>query len=253
MQITFLLSLTILHYTVTVENARILFVPLQMASMVHKFHGIAEELACRGHEVYSVLSDQYISNTKTKAKVPAGITVISYHLTDNGTTYVSDDTAEKYYQLFQNTLQESNEIFANDLHNNCKEMMLDMIFLLQITKIRFDIAIVDGLATYPCLLTIPAYLDIPFVVITPEVMPDHYRIPHLPSFVGNFYNSYSEEMTFIERLHNLYIYFIYASTYPLQLNDDTLLNEYGRPDVKMLSWKDMLRKAELIINFRTMF
>jgi hypothetical protein len=110
--------------------------------------------------------------------------------------------------------------------------------------------IVYGFVVQPCLLIIPAYLNIPFVVLTPEVMPDHHRIPHLPSFIGNLYNEYSDKITFLERLHNMFLYFQYANTLPILIGNGRLLSEYGSPDFKSMIWKQMLREAQLIICIR---
>jgi glucuronosyltransferase len=230
--------------------AKILLMPLQMVSLVQNFHWIGQELAHRGHDVYSALSDQYVENAK--AKIPSEITVITYRIPDSDTSFVSENTATVLYGAikWKTTWWQFVLAFGPGVFQNCKDIMLDETFLSKITHIEFDMILVDGSLIQPCLLVIPAYLKVPFVLITPEVMPDHHRILHLPSFAGNFYNEYSGEITFLGRLHNTFLYFLYAIMFPIPVYNDTLLEEYGQSEFKDMTWTQMLRQTELIICIR---
>ena len=219
-----------------------------MGSLIINSHGIAAELAQRGHEVYSALSDEYLATPR--AKVPLGINVIQFHMLQSGSVYTTVETSKQVYDAIfapPSDFAEDLYKFARMEYMNCYSMMKDEKFLMAIRGKEFDFVVADALDACPCLLIVPAYLDVPFAIMSSELSPDMYRIPFLPSFVGNFYNEVSDQMTFWERLENTIFYIVYAYYTPVHLEDDRLLETYATPKYKELTWIELARKVEIII------
>ena len=79
----------------------------------------------------------------------------------------------------------------------CNDEILD-----RMKKERFDLAIVDGLFYFKCIYLIPHRLQVPWITYSDFVDPLTARLPWLPSFVPHRLLSYTETMTFSQRLAN---------------------------------------------------
>ena len=69
-------------------------------------------------------------------------------------------------------------------------------------KERFDLAIVDAIFHFKCIYLIPHRLQVPWITYSDFVDPLTARLPWLPSFVPHRLLSYTETMTFSQRLAN---------------------------------------------------
>ena len=67
---------------------------------------------------------------------------------------------------------------------------------------RFDVVIVDGLFHFKCIYLIPHRLQVPWITYSDFFDPLTVRLPWLPSFVPHRLLSYTESMTFSQRLAN---------------------------------------------------
>ena len=82
---------------------------------------------------------------------------------------------------------------------------------------KFDVVIVDYLWFTKCMYLIPHRLQIPWISFTVSIDPLAARVPWLPSFVPVVTLPLSEQMTFIERLHNTFALFFYSLIMPLAI------------------------------------
>ena len=92
----------------------------------------------------------------------------------------------------------------------CNDEILD-----RMKKERFDLAIVDGLFFFQCIYLIPHRLQVPWITFSNFVDPLTARLPWLPSFVPNRLLSYTETMTFSQRLANSAALFAFSIVFSL--------------------------------------
>lgn len=72
----------------------------------------------------------------------------------------------------------------------------------RLTSQKYDLALVDGLIYFKCLYLVPHRLQIPHLThsfIFDSVL---VKFPWLPSFMPHLITTYTEKMTFVERLIN---------------------------------------------------
>lgn len=67
---------------------------------------------------------------------------------------------------------------------------------------KFDLAILDGFIFFKCTFLVPHRLGLPYVAYADEIDALVARVPWLPSFVPHYMTTYTERMTFSERLIN---------------------------------------------------
>jgi len=71
-----------------------------------------------------------------------------------------------------------------------------------LVKEQFDVAVVDSVLITKCVYLVPHRLQIPWIAYTHIVDPLLVRVPWLPSFVPYARSSFSDKMTFVERVKN---------------------------------------------------
>jgi glucuronosyltransferase len=108
---------------------------------------------------------------------------------------------------------------------------------------KFDLAVVDGFFMTKHKYLIPHRLNVPFVSLVDVVEPWVARVPWLPSFVPLKLMPFSDRLTFIERVQNLFIYIV-AYCLPLapQVPQD-IMGHYG-----VESLDELVRESELWIS-----
>ena len=77
-------------------------------------------------------------------------------------------------------------------------------------KERFDLAVIDSLFFFKCIYLIPHRLQVPWIAYSRDVDPLIARVPWLPSFVPIEFLSYTETMTFPQRLANTAAMFAFS-------------------------------------------
>ena len=81
-------------------------------------------------------------------------------------------------------------------------------------KERFDLAVVDGPFKFKCIYLIPHRLHVPWITYNDILDPLIARVPWLPSFVPNEFLSYTETMSFSQRLVNFATMFVFSLVVP---------------------------------------
>ena len=109
---------------------------------------------------------------------------------------------------------------------------------------KLDFMIIDPIvATY---LLVPYKLGIPFAIYHHECFDHIRRIPVLPSVTPHTLAPYSEHMTFLERLGNLF----YNTFLSLMFNGVTDMSTEHIPELPAVGFVDMLQNASLCLLLR---
>ena len=134
----------------------------------------------------------------------------------------------------------------------CDRVIGDNEILNRLHEEKFDVAVVDALFFAKCLYLIPHRLQIPYITYTDAIDPLFVRVPWLPSFVPCGISPFSEKMTFVERLKNMFYLFSFTFILPVLIPEPPRevmekfrryghfdsLDELGSKSVLWLSTKD---------------
>lgn len=85
----------------------------------------------------------------------------------------------------------------------CRHLIISNEPLFErLSAAKFDLAVIDGVFFQKCLYLIPHRLGLPVVTYADDIDPLVVRVPWLPSFVPAYITTFTEHMTFFERLKN---------------------------------------------------
>jgi UDP-glucoronosyl and UDP-glucosyl transferase len=102
------------------------------------------------------------------------------------------------------------------LVKTCRQLIVGNEPLLQrLEAANFDLAVVDGIFLMKCVYLIPHRLRLPMVTYCDIVDPLVVRLPWLPSFVPNDITTFTDRMSFVERLKNFAIIFGFSFLNPI--------------------------------------
>ena len=210
---------------------KILLVPVQVNSYTMGVGHAVSELTHRGYELYMVVSDA----TKVPTNILSyGINILRYKTKYSVMPYARDDFVLEGINASLTTTPDDDfkwlsGISEHIILEDCKEMMADRELVSKIKDMNFHIAVVDSFFVCPCVAILPYNLSIPFIQVTvgSDCVPSHHGTPALPSFVPNVLTTFSDSMTFIERLRNSFSAFMMMKpSFPGQ-TDTSLLTAYG--------------------------
>ena len=179
---------------------RILLVgPSFFASHQMQLQFIGDELAKRGHQVYSVVTSKDMMKNKTSS----AITILSYKasvIKDEGLAQISNNL-EKW--LMEQSVDKQELPIGDGLSKlamlECKAMLESETFLSELKSFNFDLAIVDRFEIAPCFYLLPYLLKIPYVSVS-AMYTVHYT--SLPSTVLVAFLPIDPTLTFAQRLLN---------------------------------------------------
>ena len=92
-------------------------------------------------------------------------------------------------------------MFVDSVQEWCRHITEDDYALNKLEQEKFDVALVDPTFSN-CRYLIPHRLQIPWISYAVVANPDLVRVPWLPSFVPGPLLTFSDKMTFVERLKN---------------------------------------------------
>ena len=124
------------------------------------------------------------------------------------------------------------------------EMMDNAHFMQKIKESNFDLVVLDGFMLGLARFVLPYKLSLPYALVTSYYFPWFMKIPALPSFAPIMKVTYTEKMTFSERLHNTMLFFE-ESLFSPQAADSTW--ERYLPNETPPTTFDLINKAELIL------
>ena len=85
----------------------------------------------------------------------------------------------------------------------CRQLVVGNEPLMErLATSRFDLAVVDGVLLMKCIYLIPHRLGLPFVTYADVPDPFIARVPWIPSFVPTNIGTFTDRMSFLERMKN---------------------------------------------------
>ena len=188
---------------------KILFLTSESRSHVIYMSSIARECVKEGSNVSLVLSSATPEN-EINAMKNVGIQVLTYK-TQRRTTFYRDPGR---VALIADACLSKNDTYtdavnADGIRNETSDIweMMDDSRLMGIVKdSHFDLVVVDGYYYGFGRYVLPYKLNLPYITVTSLFYPWANRIPALPSFVPLSTSSYTQEMSFLERLDNTWLF-----------------------------------------------
>jgi len=189
-------------------GAKILFLPLNVNSHVQYFSRLAADLAQLGH-VTRVLapSNAGVPHFVGEADSGSNFSYLTYQV-DGEEPYInSRDVSEacmrfamsqsfwKKLSVWSSIQKNRTEYYESD----CVRLLENDHIMKQMRDEGYQFAVVDGLDT-PCYYAIPYSLEVPYATLAVPVSAWTYRVPRFPSFAPSLRFSFTDRMSFVERL-----------------------------------------------------
>ena len=225
-----------------VSGAKIFFLGYPAYSHVIGPLNVAKFLQDHGHNVLIAIPPQFQAKLKDK-----GVKLLIYNgLGDFPEQNMGTDSILKSY--FANKSKASIATEATvALKSVTTKIIKDVKLLEEIKHFKPDLMIMDSAPIAAILTYIPYKLEIPFVFVGLFFIPQYARNPILPSVLPNEMFpviSYTDHMSFSQRLFNTFLEFVTFWYNPLI--NDALINEY-LSEKPYISLQDLLPKALLWI------
>lgn len=220
------------------RGSKILFLCDESPSHQALFTALANEMTKRGHTVFWLLPENM---------VPEGFSGPSMHPVFYSTSGFTRSPQDDYDEITQMAFRGS-----HDQHKLSEKIShIARILLMEsneaistLEEASLDLAVVDGIYLTKFKYMIPHRLGIPTVTLSHNFEPWSARVPWLPSFVPLNFVAMSDKMTFIERVQNLFLYFILhvrhqAPELPKDISE--AYSEYG----EFSSLDDLMQRTQL--------
>ncbi len=236
------LASIILHHSTT-WAAKILMTPFQMGSHISEMSHIGNTLYNKGHDVHLLISPTFPDIDKV---IKGNLKVITHATPDpDFNTMPQEQADELFYELLKITLIQDIRINIDGVIQLCTNVLSDDDLFRRLKSMNFDLAVVDIFPCSRCLAILINRLDLPFVALTTLYEPWLLRNPALPSFSPfNIGVHYSNRMTFVERLHNLWTVIDWNVFTGVEYLEDTFVRKYMKDkpfqSLNVLSGKALL-------------
>ena len=228
-----------------VTGGRILLTGAQLYTHLQELQEIGQALTRRGHSVYLAIDEAFLNE---KNPLRPGITALTFDGKD--TTFPKFWSQEASHAMMLIYLHIDNrKSRIDDIKSiltfpmqDCSNMMRDEEFLAKVKALDFDLVIYDGFVLFPCTVVLPHYLSIPAVSMSTTNTGWNERVPLNPAVTPNNYLTYSDRMTFAQRLVNVAFY-VFTNLYRLCDHNTTLLERFA-PGFE--SWLDLHQRTPLL-------
>lgn len=232
----FFLGAIILLMVATTQSANILFLGLPIFSHFKPMTFLAKELHKRGHNSFFPVTQKLTKSLK----ISEGTKFL--HMKDNPAVEEFSTLALRVFSPQKNATW--NEVLKA-MQKACDNLLLDDDWFHSLKAVNATLAIVDGIFMSTCLAIIPYKLSIPFVFCGAQNSPDIHRTPWVFSAFPFKMTTYSDKMSFMERLHNSFLISMSYLLPPMGAPSKSV-KAYA-PNKPEISFDDLLRKAELHI------
>jgi len=233
-----------------VFGAKILFIPANMNSHVLLFSRLAADLTHLGH-VTRVLAP---SNAHVPQFIPEVESVGNFdyttYLVDGEEPFMNSGNASAVImrlavsQSFWERLTVMGGLM-NDLYNHCESDCVRLLdndhIMKQVRDEGYQFAVMDSFANQ-CYYAIPYSLGIPYAALFVPTLTWLYRVPRFPSFAPSLAFSYTDRMSFVQRLAT----FVFDQLMQLQLQNKT--TEYVdrlAPERPSINAEQLLQRVQI--------
>ena len=126
------------------------------------------------------------------------------------------------------------------------KIVIDVGLLKDIKNFKPDLIMLDSCPIAIMLTLIPYKLGVPFIMIGNMALPQSQRVPIVPTVFPSIFLPYTDQMTFLQRMHNTLFQLQLYWGQAVMVNS-SLISEYA-PEKPYISPEDLLPKAQLWIN-----
>ena len=146
----------------------ILLIPVSGRSHFYCVAAIGRELMRRGHDVTMIIGD----NFKVCKELDAGMTIERYYCADDEPCVDNDEQLANLTKLYMGERSSANDmirLLSPIVERNSRRLLVNNEPMLErLTKVGFDIAVVDGLMFVERLVNAATFLSFHFVKLVPE-------------------------------------------------------------------------------------
>ncbi|KAK2153082.1 hypothetical protein LSH36_308g02020 [Paralvinella palmiformis] len=231
-----------------VRTSTILLVPFPSYSHVNPLVTMAEMLTEKGHTVHMLLPSLYghMANLKSTTRVK----VIEYQVKAwewNAAMHAGKiDAAMDYFDYVTQTTQLADiKAKYNGYYLLCKELLSSKILDRQLRRgMTFDLGIVDSHPLTRCHYALMYKYGIPYVSYSQIYDPWLSWSPAMPSYVPIFLTELTDEMSFWQRVVNVWTVLYWYLGNNLPADDQQFVAEYV-PDKSPISARDLAIQSRL--------
>ena len=213
------------------EPHKVLIVPLIGKSHVFAMTAIGEELTRRGHQVTIILPENF-PVSKDLASNGTGITVERYLFADGESKVSYEETMTNMTKLFLEKKIGILEMMRSSrslTEAECSRLVVHNDAMMdKLAKVGFDIALVDSNFMMKYTYLLPHRLGVPWISYADMLDPLMARVPMLPSFVPHQLLTFTDRMSFVERLVNTVVSVAVSVVLPFPDPAEEILDKYRR-------------------------
>ena len=206
-------------------GAKIVFFPTNFNSHVFFFSRLAADLAELGH-VTRVLapSNARVPQFVGEAESGGNFSYMTYPV-DGEEPYTNSREVTEACLRFaaSQSLWEKLSVWSgiwkdwtDHCESDCARLLDNDHTMLQVHDEGYQFAVIDGLVT-ECYYAIPYSLGVPYAILSTPVRAWTYRVPRFPSFAPSLLYTFSDRMSFFERLTT----FVFDQLMLLRLQNET--------------------------------
>ena len=177
------------------EAKRVVILPMPFTSHTKYQINVGHALVRMGHEVWLTMPDLVLEMGVLDT---TNLTVLEYQ--------INRDLEEKVMHGFRDAYfkgeREDWGLFFDLLKAHCHLLLTNDTFFREIREIRPDFVIVDNNLSLKMMSILPYRLGVPFAFVGTSYDPLTQRVPFSPAINPFFYFSFTDRMTFIQRLQN---------------------------------------------------
>lgn len=228
----------------------ILLVPLAALSHVRYFTRVGSPLVEQGHEVYAVLNGNCQDSVAEVEK--AKIKLLTYSLHHGSCQTEGDKLKEDLHRIKDMIMNSPDPLslfrFASDQSSRMAAegdaLFANNNLQKRIKELNFDLVIVDGSPLTVYQYVLPYKLDLPYITLSTAFHSSWARVPDLPSITPVLLSTFSNRMTFSERVRNTIIQAVFSYC-TLPGSQASFITKYAPEKEEEVSLNCLQRRSKL--------
>ena len=234
------ISALVIFSACPVMGDRILLAGAQIASHLMELQEIGQALAKRGHSVYIAIDEDFPNRERL---VKQGITALTFRgRASSYPQFWSEEVNRMIMSVIRGTMKPDMKMPMKIAMQDCSNMMLDEIFMSKVMALNFDLVLYDNFYV-PCTVLLARYMSTPAVAVTSLLFGWTARVPVNPAMTPAVLLSYSDRMTFGQRLLNVALYLAMTAYYPFTEQNTTLLQMFVPEED---SWIELQKRSTVL-------